>query len=140
MSSCYLYEVSAITEVLLGCSVVCPKDVSFDNIYCFPDDVMEFGVFKCICPVLVPNADQMDIHKAFLGRECRCEVESVESSALVFGLVKGRLLVKDGGHYRDLQSIIFKRAMNPASADTSKLLVLSILLLFACFITVQSML
>uniref|UniRef100_A0A915PZQ8 Tudor domain-containing protein n=1 Tax=Setaria digitata TaxID=48799 RepID=A0A915PZQ8_9BILA len=87
-------------------------ETQFGEIYEFPVELLEFGLFSCVCPVLVPYAEELSIYKSFAGYKCKCIVEGVSKSFVVVGFIRGRLLVKSGGHYEDLQDIIFGKAVN----------------------------
>ncbi|VDK60914.1 unnamed protein product [Onchocerca ochengi] len=89
-------------------------EIEFGEIYKFPPELLQFGLFSCVCPVLVPSAEQLNIYKNFVGHKCKCIVESVSKSVVVMGFVRGRLLIENEGYYKDLQDLIFgKIANNP---------------------------
>ncbi|KAM3726923.1 Lactadherin [Dirofilaria immitis] len=92
-------------------------EIQFGEIYEFPSELLQFGLFSCVCPVLVPSAEQLNIYKNFVGHKCKCIVESVSKSAVVMGFVRGRLLIENEGYYEDLQDLVFgKIANNPGSS------------------------
>ncbi|VDO33556.1 unnamed protein product, partial [Onchocerca flexuosa] len=89
-------------------------EIQFGEIYKFPPELLQFGLFSCVCPVLVPSAEQLNIYKNFVGHKCKCIVESVSKSVVVMGFVRGRLLIENEGYYKDLQDLVFgKIANNP---------------------------
>lgn len=57
-------------------------EVSIDEIYEIPKEMLEFNVFGCICPVLVPSAEKLSAYKPLLGLKCRCEVGKSEKEVL----------------------------------------------------------
>nr|CDP93597.1 Bm9335, isoform d [Brugia malayi] len=81
-------------------------EAQFDDIYEFPQELLDFALFSCVCPVFVPSADQLNVYKAFIGHKCKCEVETISRSFVVLGYVRGRLLVENGDFYKDLQDIV----------------------------------
>lgn len=45
------------------------------QVYEYPPQLLEFGVFSCICPVLIPSADELIMsYKSFVGYKCKCDV------------------------------------------------------------------
>ncbi|EFO20362.2 hypothetical protein LOAG_08129 [Loa loa] len=92
-------------------------EIQFGEIYEFPPELFEFGMFNCVCPVLVPSAEELNTYKTFVGYKCKCIVEAVSKSIVVMGFVRGRLLIEIKGHYEDLYDIIFgKRANRPGGS------------------------
>uniref|UniRef100_A0A1I8EN23 Tudor domain-containing protein n=2 Tax=Wuchereria bancrofti TaxID=6293 RepID=A0A1I8EN23_WUCBA len=81
-------------------------EAQFDDIYEFPQELLDFALFSCVCPVFVPSAEQLNVYKAFIGHKCKCEVETISRSFVVLGYVRGRLLVENGDFYKDLQDIV----------------------------------
>ncbi|KAM3724452.1 Aspartyl/glutamyl-tRNA(Asn/Gln) amidotransferase subunit [Dirofilaria immitis] len=87
-------------------------EAQFDDIYDFPPELLDFALFSCICPVFISSAEQLSIYKTFVGHKCRCEVETISRSLVVFGYIRGRLLVKNDDLYEDLQDIVYRKSSN----------------------------
>lgn len=49
-------------------------EVEFGEIYGFPPELLEFGMFTCVCPVLVPSTEDLSVYKSFIGYKCKCTV------------------------------------------------------------------
>ncbi|VDN06560.1 unnamed protein product [Thelazia callipaeda] len=89
-------------------------EINFNEIYEFPVEVSHFGLFICLCPVVVPPR-QVAIYKSFVGQMCKCEVDSLSRSVPVFGCVNAKLLVKIGNLYQDIQQAFYESHLCPKS-------------------------
>ncbi|VDM15374.1 unnamed protein product, partial [Wuchereria bancrofti] len=87
-------------------------EVEFGDIYEFPPVLLGFGMFSCICPVLMSSVEQINIYKSFVGYKCKCAVDAVSKSVEVIGFVRGRLLIEIEGRYKDLRDIVFGKIAN----------------------------
>lgn len=87
-------------------------EVEFGDIYEFPPVLLGFGMFSCICPVLMSSVEQINIYKSFVGYKCKCAVDAVSKSVEVIGFVRGRLLIEIEGRYKDLRDIVFGKVAN----------------------------
>ncbi|VDK72812.1 unnamed protein product [Litomosoides sigmodontis] len=95
-----LYSVVLPNIYLIDKGMQC--EAQLDDIYEFPPELLDFALFSCVCPVFVPSAEQLNIYKGFIG-------QTVSRSVVVVGYVRGRLLVKNGYSYEDLQDIVSGR-------------------------------
>uniref|UniRef100_A0A0R3S459 Tudor domain-containing protein n=1 Tax=Elaeophora elaphi TaxID=1147741 RepID=A0A0R3S459_9BILA len=86
-------------------------EMRYGDVYEYPPELFEFGVFTCVCPVLVPHAEET-VYSVYIGYKCKCIVESVSISRVLMGFVNGQLMVEIGGHYENLQDIISQKLAN----------------------------
>ncbi|CAG9539527.1 unnamed protein product [Cercopithifilaria johnstoni] len=93
-------------------------EVELGEIYEYPSELLEFGVFNCVCPVLVPLLEDLSLYKSYVGYKCKCNVEIALKSLVVMGFVRGRFSIEIEGRYENLQDIILEKVkIGPGNSD-----------------------
>ncbi|VDM98986.1 unnamed protein product [Thelazia callipaeda] len=95
-------------------------DIHCGEIYECPSQIMKFELFSCVCPVLVPSIQPMDIYNSLVEHNCKCIVETVSKSAVVVGFVRGQLQVEVNERYENLSDIV-ARMTNDCSENSGNI-------------------
>lgn len=86
------------------------NDLNYFALYEFPQELLQFEVFSCIVPVVMPFTERLSLYNALRGSKCKCTVESVSPSRLTMGHVRGEVLVEHKGKYEDLRLNLRRKA------------------------------
>uniref|UniRef100_A0A0N5AQF1 Tudor domain-containing protein n=1 Tax=Syphacia muris TaxID=451379 RepID=A0A0N5AQF1_9BILA len=70
-------------------------EVEYTDLFEYPSELFNIGVFVCICPVLVSSDELPKCNNTIVDRTCLCNVEGIARSLVVFGFVKGQLKLTD---------------------------------------------